>query len=684
MHLSPSSVARVCIVLCCVLGSLQSLVAQNPLQNIPGAGSLQGMGQGGGGRGGKKDSLKHRTGLEDTLTISFRYLDSTHIYKLDTSVDDIDRFYPLPANYRSLGNVGDAAKPLIFTPNLTAGWDAGFHSFDVYRVNWENTRFFTTTRPYTEMEYLIGSNNEQNIRVLHTQNINQHWNFALQYRLTGGPGQYKSQKSNHNNYSLYTWYESPRKRYHLYGGFIGNNLKSEENGGFINDTALNNPFYKNRFQVATNLGGLTDYQSNIFNTTLATGNHYGDFQLLLRQQYDLGQQDSVVVNDSTTYYLFYPRLRLQHTFQINTYNYQYVDNAPDSSTHFYQRAYGFLSTPLPGFNIQDKWSQIINDFSLFQYPVAKNQSQFLTEGISLENLKGTFASSIQEFYNVYAHGEYRNQTRNKKWDIELNGKLYLEGYNIGNYQAFASLFRSLGTKIGYLEAGFENVNRTPSFVYQRASSFDFNSQGQGNLSNENNTQLFGYLWTPLLNLKLGAHYFLMTNYTYLKDYTGPTQYSSPFNVLQFSAEKVTHFSKRWVWYGDFYFQQVTGDAPIRLPAFYTRNRLIYEGKFYRKLDLAVGLEARYGTAFKEDMYSPLLGQFFPQLGQKDSPYGTESIVYHNAPDISAFVHFRIRTFYLVFRAENLNAFAFGVNQPYVGYGDPGFIIHFGVTWGFVN
>jgi hypothetical protein len=391
-----------------------------------------------------------------------------------------------------------------------------------------------------------------------------------------------------------------------------------------------------------------------------------------------------VVNDSTTYYLFYPRLRLQHSFQINTYNYQYIDNSPDSSTHFYQKAYGFLSTPLPGFNIQDKWSQIINDFSLFQYPVAKNQSQFLTEGISLENLKGTFASSIQEFYNVYAHGEYRNQTRNKKWDIELNGKLYLEGYNVGNYEAFASLFRSLGTKIGYLEAGFQNVNRTPSFVYQRSSSFDFNSTGQGNLSNENNTQLFGYLWTPLLNLKLGAHYYLMTNYTYLKDYTGPTQYSSPFNILQFSAEKVTHFSKRWVWYGDFYFQQVTGDAPIRLPLFYTRDRLIYEGKFYRKLDLAVGLEARYGTAFKEDMYSPLLGQFFPQLGQKDSPYGREPVVYHNAPDISAFVHFRIRTFYLVFRAENLNAFAFGVNQPYVGYGDPGFIIHFGVTWGFVN
>ncbi len=688
MRLKLSSVTRVLLVLCCLLGSVLGLRAQNPLGNVPG---MQGFQGGGGSRGGKKDSLRHRTGLEDTLTLTFRYIDSTHIYKLDTSVADIDKFYPLPANYWSLGNVGTAAKSIIYAPNLKAGWDPGFHSYDVYRFTWQTTKFFTTTRPYTEMEYLLGGSNEQNISVLHTQNINEHWNFAFQYRLTGGPGQYKSEKSNHNNYSLYTWYESPRKRYHLYGGFLANNLKSEENGGFTNSTNLTSSLYQSRFELPTNLGGNTDYQSNIFNTTLATGTHYGDFQLMLRQQYDLGQQDSIVVNDSTTYYLFYPRIRLQHTFQVNTYNYEFVDNSPDSSTHFYQRAYGFLSTPLPGFYIQDRWSQILNDFSLFQYPVAKNPSQYLTEGITLENLKGTFFSSIHEYYNLYAHGEYRNQTRNKKWDVELNGKLYLEGYNLGNYEAFASLSRSLGRRIGYLQAGFQNVNRTPSFVFQKASSFNFGSSGQESLTNENNTQIFGTLWMPFLNLNLGARYYLMTNYTYLKDYTGVGQYSSPFNILQFSAQKVTHLTRRWVWYGDFYVQQVTGDAPVRVPLFYTRDRLVYEGKIYRKLNLATGLEVKYATAFKNDMYSPLLGQFFPQEGQKDSPYGTSPILYHNRPEIDAFVHFRIKTFYLVVRAENLNTLqispSFGfkaVNQPYVGYADPGLLIHFGILWGFVN
>ena len=638
---------------------------------------LQG-GQGGGQKKSSKDSLHHRTGLEDTLTLTFRYMDSTHVYRLDTSVSNFDKFYPLPANYYSLSNTGNAAKPIVFMPNLQPGWDAGFHAYDVYRFTWDNTRFFTTTRPYTEMEYLLGSANEQDINITHTQNINQNWNFALQYRLTGGPGSFKSQQANINNYRLYTWYESPRKRYHLYAGFIFNNIKSAENGGFVSDTGLTSTVYPQRFQIPTNLGGNTDYQSNIFNTALSTGTHYTEFQLMVRQQYDLGQQDSVVVNDSTTYYLFYTRIRAQHTLQINSYSYSFIDLSPDSSTHFYQKDYNFLSTPLPGFLLDDKWNQFVYDFSLFQYPVEKNQSQYLTEGISLEDLKGSFASKVKDFYNLYAHGEYRNQTRNKKWDIELNGKLYLEGYNIGDYSAYASLGRSLGKRVGYLELGFQNVNRTPNFVYQSISSFYFSTPVD--LAKENTTQLFGYIWQPLLKLKIGGHYYLMSNYTYEKNYYQPVQTSGLFNVLQVSAEKEFHLSNRWTWYGDFDFQQTTNGSPVHVPLFWTRDRLVYQGRFYRKLNLAMGLDMRYASPYKQDMYSPLLGQFFPQ----------DQITYSNRPDITAFVHFRIKTFYLIFRAENLNTLSlspFGFkanNQPYVGYADPGLIIHFGVSWGFIN
>ena len=43
---------------------------------------------------------------------------------------------------------------------------------------------------------------------------------------------------------------------------------------------------------------------------------------LMRQQYDLGQKDSIVVNDTTVVPLFYPRVRFEHTISYNTYKYR--------------------------------------------------------------------------------------------------------------------------------------------------------------------------------------------------------------------------------------------------------------------------------------------------------------------------------------------------------------------------
>jgi hypothetical protein len=51
---------------------------------------------GGGGAGGSKDSLKHRTGLEDSITINFRYMDSSRYQKFDSSINDFTKRFLIP------------------------------------------------------------------------------------------------------------------------------------------------------------------------------------------------------------------------------------------------------------------------------------------------------------------------------------------------------------------------------------------------------------------------------------------------------------------------------------------------------------------------------------------------------------------------------------------------------------
>ena len=132
--------------------------------------------------------LQHRNPLEDSLTINFHYFDSTRSHKLDSSINDFNTRYPLPYYYVDLGNFGNAAKSLIFSPYMQAGWDPGFHGYDIYKYSPEDTRLFTSTRPYTELGYMLGSKSEQYINAVTTQNHKSNFNFTFEFRLMNAPG----------------------------------------------------------------------------------------------------------------------------------------------------------------------------------------------------------------------------------------------------------------------------------------------------------------------------------------------------------------------------------------------------------------------------------------------------------------------------------------------------------------
>ena len=629
------------------------------------------------------DSLQHRDKNEDSITISFRYLDSTRSYKLDSSIGDFTRRFPIPATYIYLGNAGNAAKSLLFSPNFNAGFDPGLHAFDIYEWKMEKVRFFNTTRPYSEINYQLGSRAEQIIELLHTQNLKPNWNAAFQYRLINSPGFFKSQKSNHNNYLLSSRFQSVNKRYNNYFVLLGNKMQSGENGGIKDDADyLNNPDYKDRFNINTKLGGDDQFSTNFFSTKINTGNKYSEFSVLLRQQYDLGKKDSIVT-DSTITPLFFPRLRFEHTFQIDNNKYTFQDFLGDSI--YYQTYYDTsLRKRIDTLVVRDRWKIISNDFSIYQFPDAKNQQQFFKFGVQLQSIAGEFASGKRSFVNTMGHAEYRNKTRNLQWDIEANGKLYFTGLNKGDYQAHISLQRLLGKKIGYIQLGFENTSRTPSFIFDSRSSFYFLKIVK-DFKKENNTHLFASYFLPSFKFRLTGHYYLATNYTYVKDYYQLQQESTLFNMLQIAVEKTIKIGKRWNWHTEIYFQQAVGNAPIHVPVIYARNRIAYEGNFgFKSLDIAIGAEIRYRSSYKADGYSPVQGQFYYQ----------DSITIKNKlPDIAAYMHFRIRSFKAFVRAENLNTarkiktggFGFTNNNLIApNYALPGLQFRLGVYWSFVN
>jgi hypothetical protein len=666
--------------------------AQNPAGVLKGIGSrVTNIGQGGSGGGGGNDSLRTRNKFEDSLTVTVFYLDSIGLHHFDSSINDFSLRFPIPFTHVYLGNTGSATRSILFEPRLRAGWDPGFHAFDVYKWKVEDVKFYRVTRPYTEFDYLIASRSEQIINLVHTQNIKPNWNFSLNYRLINAPGFFRNQKTNHNNYLFTSWYQSPSKRYNNYFLILGNRLQAGENGGLRNQRDLDTIIYaKDRFLIPTNIGGDPASSTDFFNTTIYTGNQYREFNILLRQQYDLGKKDSVVT-DSTVTKLFYPRLRFEHTFKYGKYSYSFKDlpasgnviNVPDSQ--WYHDNYGVTIPASQSLLFRDRWKEVSNDFSIYQYPDTRNLQQFIKLGAELQLLKGDFYSdSIEKgnssLFNVMAHGEYRNRTKNRKWDMVAAGQLYLNGYNLGDYHAFVSLERLLNQRFGSFQLGFENVNRKAPFIYDPRSGFyldvpkDFNK--------ENTTHLFASFFLQKLRIQLGGDYYLIGNYLYLTDYRILHQESTLFNVVRVNAMKTFRIGKHWNLHSEIWLQQKTGSAQVNIPGLFTRQRFLYEGDLgFPNLNIVFGLEARYHTPYKADNYSPVLGQFFFQ----------DTVTISNTPDLTALLHFRIRSFKAFIRAENLNTLRFlgglqfnNNNLAAPGYATPGLVLRLGIYWSFVN
>lgn len=674
----------------------QAIRAQKPADILKGLGNrIPGIGNQPGtntGQTGGSDSLKTRNRYEDSITVTIYYLDSTRGHTPDSSINDFTTRYPIPATHIYLGNTGVATRSIVFAPRMKAGFNPGFHALDVYKWQLEKARFYNTTRPYSELSYMLGSRAEQIIEVLHTQNIKPYWNFSFNYRLINAPGVFRNQKTNHNNYLFTSWYQAQSKRYNNYFVLLGNRLQAGENGGLQRVSELDTIIYaKDRFLIPTRLGGDPSYGTDFFSTTMFTGNRYREFNLLLRQQYDLGKKDSLV-SDSTVIQLFYPRLRFEHTFTYGTYKYSYIDlpvndgsqsNLPDSL--YYASNYNIQLPSGDSLRLRDSWREVSNDFSIYQFPDAKNLHQFIKLGAQLQLLRGsfsnTFSAGSRSLTNIIGHAEYRNRTRNQKWDMQASGQLYLAGYNLGDYRAYVSLQRVLGPRLGTLKIGFENVNRKPPFIYDQSSGFYLETAPK-TFSKENIAHFFAALDMAKTGIQLSGDYYLLTNYLYLTNYYQLQQEGTLFNVLRVSAMKTLKFGKHWNLAAEVYIQQKTGSAQLHLPALYTRNRFMYEGNLgFPNLAIAMGLEARYHTPYKADAYSPVLGQFYYQ----------NSVTISNLPDVSGFVHFRIRSFKAYFRLENLNTarlfggFQFNNNNLAApNYPTPGLLMRLGIYWGFVN
>ncbi len=625
------------------------------------------------------DSLRVKEeSSEDSIVYTSKYIrytnlkllrEGTQTIAIDTTLRNFQNYSPLyqPDNPTiGLGNNGLAYREMLFRPSKTIGFDAGFHSLDLYRLTQDSIRFYRAKTPYTELYYVNGKTVEQTFRVTHSQNVKPNLNVGANFNRLGGDGFFVNQNSDHLNAALFAWYESPNKRYNLVGDVIFNKIKAGENGSTINDSIFNGSSLAKMAEVVRLSAKGEDRPMQIWRRT----------QFFIKQFYYLGRKDSLPGENDSEKIL--PTQRFSHALTYTKDQYRFFRNEDDIYGAFpVLPSRSYTST-----NDSTKVSNLRNEFNYSFYLRSKAVSFLKNEakldlGIQNDLYKYEQLDYKKNFSNttLKAGMSYRFSDR---VGLELDLQQIAQGMNFGDFLHEAKANFLLSKSIGRIVLGAYTQNKSPEQMFERVNyqyhSWDrnFDKSKINNLSFLYENNKFG--------LSAKAEYFLISNYLYYRETSRaqeiePVQFGTNINLLKLTLMKNFKYGKfnldNYVVYQKTDFQDL-----LRTPEIYTYNSLYYASRLFKVLYTNIGADLRFNTPFKAPAYAINVSQFYND---------NRGLEYSSYPVIDVWVKATLKRANLFVKYEYANQGLLSKGYYTVrGYPMQDQLLKFGVSWKFYN
>lgn len=634
-----------------------------------------------------QDSLRNKMeGGKDSVVFTARYIryttfkltkDSVQTLPIDTSLVGFQNFNVLiqPRNPTvGTGNLGLAATSLLFDPLKTIGFDAGFHALDNYTLNHDDVKFYKARTAFTSLYYVAGGQKEQVLKLTHTQNIKKNWNFGANYNRIGANGSYRRQRGDHLNAAVFSWYESPNKRYNLWVDGVFNTLKAQENGSILNADI----FKPGAPQLIDKLA------EPIRLSTARQLWRKNSFQM--RQTYFVGRIDSTGKNSTQN---ILPTNKISYTVTYTNQAYSFKKNEPDAFNVFPASVLGD-----PNFtNDSTSVKHIKNEFIYSFFLRAKGNSIIKNElkidaGIrhdfynyaqySLKEDASQLFADQTSFQNVTLLGALGYRFSNRI-DLNLDVQQIFQGRNIGDFLYEAKSNLLLSNKAGKIVLGAYLQNKSPEEIYNKYTGNHFQWNLRSSLDRTKIANLsFGYL-NDALKLDASAAYYLVNNYLYFGDgpivgSLTPLQEKGAINLLKITVGKRFQYKS---FYLDSYvvYQKTDNTTILRTPEIYTFNSVYKDQTFFKVLRTQIGFDIRYNSTYNALSYSPAPSQF----------YNGVNVVFSSKPIIDIWVKASLRRANLFVKYDYANQGLLSKGYYTVNdYPMPDKLLKFGVSWNFYD
>lgn len=581
------------------------------------------------------DSIYHRF---DPRWTKYYFLDDPDkLEVIDTSTTLFHRYnqgYD-EFNEATLGNLGYPSFRL--TPQFVqhTGYRVGLDAYDAYLYSPENTPFYTTRRPYSSLDYLLGIKNEQLFSGTHTQNITRDYNFNVRFMRLGSEGNFARQRADYFNLSVGQSFITRNERYVIRALVYQNKLKIEQNGGVTVplDTAYDEKKYFEKTLVPIR------FDSSL--TTLRERTVWVQQGIQFGKSYRLKTDSAKQKHVATT-------VRLLHTFRFSRVRYKYHTDSTDYD--------GFDNVFIDALKTNDS----------IQYDLWKNELRLeLTDVqrrndslISYKPLKGNI-SFAHEFYQFVDTLKPRNPTNViAAFDLEtnfgsaavttnsllrfvglsVNGEYDLQGQNRGDYN-----FTGHGyvTTSWFTPSVFFRSNRfAPTRLQSVYSGNHF--RWDNNFEQSEMTIVGASLYVKPLKGFLSYSAVAIQNPVYFDDFKKPAQLIGRVNGYSISAAPSFaynnfHLDARFVW------QYYDSDI-LSFPDFYSLASFYYNARLFKNaLVFTVGTEARSNTTFAGPGFEPNTSQFYVQHLSESGDYVW----------LDAFLNIKIRSVRLCVIGQNL-------------------------------
>ena len=237
------------------------------------------------------DSIRSQNNFAWNINMSMNRIEMTRI---DTILYDFQVDYPFLKK-----DVGDAYLGNLGAPSIPLGFydRPQFRDFQMaqplysYLYTPESAPFYNVKKPLTQLGYITAGQRqyaEENISILHAQNITPSTGFNVTYHTMGTRGIYMNQATRDTDFSLGVSHNG--KRYTGYAGYIFNTIRMQENGGVVDDWYITGVKKERPFEIPFML---SDARNILKNNTFYTFHSYGiplrrltddDFSMASRSQ----------------------------------------------------------------------------------------------------------------------------------------------------------------------------------------------------------------------------------------------------------------------------------------------------------------------------------------------------------------------------------------------------------------